>query len=153
VQVVMLKGELAMVWTIMQGRQRMHQLIQHKKQMRLIHISHHPLIQMLQVNQVCNFLLVKRLRQPIWTFHSIHLPLSISQKSHLARHKHLQRFLNLDSINKCITVLEGLHGLQIGDILVAADIFKGKDNREVFLSFSSDALRLAWIRKEIAALE
>lgn len=57
------------------------------------------------------------------------------------------------SINKCITVLEGLHGLQIGDILVAADIFKGKDNREVFLSFSSDALRLAWIRKEIAALE
>ncbi|XP_040383913.1 uncharacterized protein LOC102711297 [Oryza brachyantha] len=57
------------------------------------------------------------------------------------------------SINKCITVLEGLHGLQIGDILVAVDIFKGKDNREVFLSFSSDALRLAWIRKEIATLE
>ncbi|KAF0920435.1 hypothetical protein E2562_035148 [Oryza meyeriana var. granulata] len=27
------------------------------------------------------------------------------------------------SINKCITVLEGLHGLQIGDILVTADIF------------------------------
>ncbi|KAK3122886.1 hypothetical protein QOZ80_8AG0619790 [Eleusine coracana subsp. coracana] len=28
------------------------------------------------------------------------------------------------SINKCITVLEGLHGLQMGDILMASDIFK-----------------------------
>ena len=53
------------------------------------------------------------------------------------------------SINKCITILEGLHGLQMGDILVAADIFKTKENREVFLSFSSDALRLAWIKREI----
>jgi hypothetical protein len=53
------------------------------------------------------------------------------------------------SINKCITVLEVLHGLQMGDILVAADIFKSKENREVFLSFSSDALRLAWIKREI----
>ena len=53
------------------------------------------------------------------------------------------------SINKCITVLEGLHGLQMGDILVAADIFKTKENREVFLSFCSDALRLAWIKREI----
>ena len=53
------------------------------------------------------------------------------------------------SINKCITVLEGLNGLQMGDILVAADIFKTKENREVFLSFSSDALRLAWITREI----
>ncbi|CAO2180199.1 unnamed protein product [Urochloa humidicola] len=53
------------------------------------------------------------------------------------------------SINKCITVLEGLHGLQMGDILLAADIFKSKENREVFLSFSSDAFRLAWIKREI----
>ena len=53
------------------------------------------------------------------------------------------------SINKCITVLEGLHGLQMGDILVAADIFKTKENREVFMSFCSDALRLAWIKREI----
>jgi hypothetical protein len=37
----------------------------------------------------------------------------------------------------------------MGDILVAADIFKTKENREVFLSFSSDALRLAWIIREI----
>ncbi|KAJ1279324.1 hypothetical protein BS78_04G146700 [Paspalum vaginatum] len=43
------------------------------------------------------------------------------------------------SINKCITMLEGLNGLQMGDIL----------NREVFLSFSIDALRLAWITREI----
>ncbi|KAJ1276840.1 hypothetical protein BS78_05G246700 [Paspalum vaginatum] len=50
------------------------------------------------------------------------------------------------SINKCITVLEGLNGLQMGDILVAADIFKTKENREVFLSFSSDALRLAGLQ-------
>jgi hypothetical protein len=53
------------------------------------------------------------------------------------------------SINKCITVLEGLHGLQMGDILVAADIFKSKENREVFLSFSIDTLQLAWIKREI----
>ncbi|CAD6225381.1 unnamed protein product [Miscanthus lutarioriparius] len=53
------------------------------------------------------------------------------------------------SINKCITVLEGLNGLQMADILEAADIFKNKENREVFLSFSSDALRLAWIIREI----
>jgi hypothetical protein len=53
------------------------------------------------------------------------------------------------NINKCITVLEGLNGLHMGDILVAADIFKTKENREVFLSFSSDALRLAWIIREI----
>ncbi|CAO2037925.1 unnamed protein product [Urochloa humidicola] len=53
------------------------------------------------------------------------------------------------SINKCITVLEGLHGLHMGDILLAADIFKSKENREVFLSFSSDAFQLAWIKREI----
>lgn len=53
------------------------------------------------------------------------------------------------NINKCITVLEGLNGLQMADILEAADIFKNKENREVFLSFSSDALRLAWIIREI----
>jgi hypothetical protein len=47
------------------------------------------------------------------------------------------------NINKCITVLAGLNGLQMGDILLAADILKTKENREVSLSFSSDALRLA----------
>jgi hypothetical protein len=50
------------------------------------------------------------------------------------------------SINKCITVLEGLNDIQMGDILIASDIFKSKDNREVFLSFTSDALRLTWIK-------
>ncbi|KAL6841819.1 hypothetical protein ACP4OV_028331 [Aristida adscensionis] len=53
------------------------------------------------------------------------------------------------SINKCIALLEALEGLQLGDILMAADIFKCKDNREVFLSFSTDALRFAWITREI----
>lgn len=54
------------------------------------------------------------------------------------------------SINKCITALEGLDGLQTSDILMASDIFQSKDNREIFLSYSSDALRLAWITREIA---
>jgi hypothetical protein len=53
------------------------------------------------------------------------------------------------SINKCVNIVERLHGLQMGDILVAADIFKCKENREIFLSFSSDELRLAWIKREI----
>ncbi|KAJ1283670.1 hypothetical protein BS78_03G146400 [Paspalum vaginatum] len=53
------------------------------------------------------------------------------------------------SINKCISVLEGLYGLQMGDILVASDIFKSKENREVFLSFSTNALQLTWIKREI----
>jgi hypothetical protein len=39
------------------------------------------------------------------------------------------------------------------DILMASDIFKSKDNREVFLSFTSDALRLAWIKNEIGHLQ
>lgn len=42
------------------------------------------------------------------------------------------------NINKCITAIEGLSDLQIGDILLASDIFKSKENREVFLSYSSD---------------
>ncbi|XP_040382821.1 uncharacterized protein LOC102702962 [Oryza brachyantha] len=54
------------------------------------------------------------------------------------------------SINKCITTLEGLDGLQTSDILMASDIFQSTNNREVFLSYSSDALKLAWIRREIA---
>ncbi|KAJ1272471.1 hypothetical protein BS78_06G204100 [Paspalum vaginatum] len=53
------------------------------------------------------------------------------------------------NINKCISVLEGLYGLQMGEILVASDIFKSKENREVFLSFSTNALQLAWIKREI----
>jgi len=53
------------------------------------------------------------------------------------------------SINKCIAVLEDLDGLQVGHLLMASDIFKIKDNREVFLSFKSDALKLAWITREI----
>jgi hypothetical protein len=54
------------------------------------------------------------------------------------------------SIQKCITTLEGLKDLQIGDILKAADLFTdNKNNREVFLSFSNDALRLAWLTRKI----
>ncbi|XP_003571386.1 uncharacterized protein At2g29880 [Brachypodium distachyon] len=53
------------------------------------------------------------------------------------------------NINKCIITLEGLDGLQVSDILLASDIFQAKDHREVFLSFSSDELRLAWIKREI----
>ncbi|XP_037432325.1 DNA topoisomerase 2-like [Triticum dicoccoides] len=34
------------------------------------------------------------------------------------------------NITKCITTIEKLQGLQVGDILVAADIFKSKKNRE-----------------------
>jgi hypothetical protein len=56
------------------------------------------------------------------------------------------------SINKCITVLEDLDGLQVGDLLMASDIFKIKDNMEVFLSFKNDALRLAWITSEIGKI-
>ena len=54
------------------------------------------------------------------------------------------------SIQKCIAALEGLPDLQMGDILKAADLFtNNKDNREVFLSFSTDALRLGWLRNKI----
>jgi hypothetical protein len=53
------------------------------------------------------------------------------------------------SINKCIVVLEDLDSLQAGHLLMAYDIFKIKDNGEIFLSFKSDALRLAWITREI----
>ncbi|WVZ49417.1 hypothetical protein U9M48_000782 [Paspalum notatum var. saurae] len=54
------------------------------------------------------------------------------------------------SIKACITVLEGLTGLQAGDILQAADIFKDSpSNREVFLSFASDELRVGWLLRQI----
>jgi len=54
------------------------------------------------------------------------------------------------SINKCITVLEGFSELQTGDMLKAADIFKDNpSNREVFLSFGSDALRVGWLLRQI----
>ena len=53
------------------------------------------------------------------------------------------------SINKCVSMVERLQGLQMGEILVATDIFKCKENREVFLSFSTDELRLAWLKREI----
>ncbi|CAD6340014.1 unnamed protein product [Miscanthus lutarioriparius] len=54
------------------------------------------------------------------------------------------------SINKCITVLEGLSELQTGDMLKATDIFKDNpSNREVFLSFGSDALRVGWLLRQI----
>lgn len=49
-------------------------------------------------------------------------------------------------------MLEDLDGLQVGDLLMASDIFKIKDNREVFLSFKNDALRLAWITREIGKI-
>ena len=57
------------------------------------------------------------------------------------------------SITKCITTIEKLQGLQVGDTFVAADIFKSKKNREVFLSFSTDALRLAWVKREIVRIQ
>jgi hypothetical protein len=57
------------------------------------------------------------------------------------------------NINKCITVIEGLDGLQLGDMLMASDIFKCKENREVFLSYSTSELRLAWLKREIARLQ
>lgn len=54
------------------------------------------------------------------------------------------------SIQKCITTLEGLKDLQIGDMLKTADLFTdNKNNREVSLSFSNDALRLAWLTRKI----
>ncbi|XP_066375687.1 uncharacterized protein [Miscanthus floridulus] len=54
------------------------------------------------------------------------------------------------SINKCITLLEGLSELQTSDMLKAADIFKDNpSNREVFLSFGSDALRVGWLLRQI----
>lgn len=49
-------------------------------------------------------------------------------------------------------MLEDLDGLQVGDLLMASDIFKIKDNMEVFLSFKNDALRLAWITREIGKI-
>ena len=57
------------------------------------------------------------------------------------------------SINKGIIVLEGLNDLHMGDILLASDIFQNKNNREVFLSFQGDALRLAWVKREIKRLQ
>ncbi|KAL6627467.1 hypothetical protein ACP70R_031193 [Stipagrostis hirtigluma subsp. patula] len=54
------------------------------------------------------------------------------------------------SIKQCVKTVEGLAGLQLEDMVKAADIFKDNpSNREVFLSFSSDDLRLAWLLKQI----
>jgi hypothetical protein len=50
-------------------------------------------------------------------------------------------------------VLESLNDLQMGDILLASDIFQNKNNREVFLSFQGDAIRLAWVKREIGHLQ
>ncbi|KAM3191763.1 hypothetical protein ACQJBY_069169 [Aegilops geniculata] len=53
-------------------------------------------------------------------------------------------------IPKCIAALEGLQDLQMEDVLKAADLFTdNKGNREVFLSFSSNAFRLGWVRRKI----
>ncbi|PUZ38685.1 hypothetical protein GQ55_9G216300 [Panicum hallii var. hallii] len=57
------------------------------------------------------------------------------------------------SINKCIMVLESLNDLQMGDILLASDIFQNKNNRDVFLSFQGDTIRLAWVKREIGRLQ
>jgi hypothetical protein len=57
------------------------------------------------------------------------------------------------NINKCIVVLKDLDSLQVGHLLMAYDILKIKNNREVFLSFKGDALRLAWITREIGKQE
>uniref|UniRef100_A0A8R7TFG8 Myb/SANT-like domain-containing protein n=1 Tax=Triticum urartu TaxID=4572 RepID=A0A8R7TFG8_TRIUA len=54
------------------------------------------------------------------------------------------------SIKKCIKALERLEGLSMADMLKAADIFTAnKENREVFLSFSSNELRLGWLTEKI----
>jgi hypothetical protein len=54
------------------------------------------------------------------------------------------------SINKCVTVPEGLLDLQMEEMIKAADIFKDNSaNRETFLSFSRDETRLGWLRKQI----
>jgi hypothetical protein len=50
-------------------------------------------------------------------------------------------------------VLESLNDLQMGDILLASDIFQNKNNREIFLSFQGDAIRLAWVKREIGHLQ
>jgi hypothetical protein len=47
------------------------------------------------------------------------------------------------SINKCITVLEGLNGIQMGDILMASNIFKSKDNRKV--SYHLQVMLCSWL--------
>ncbi|TVU50436.1 hypothetical protein EJB05_01807, partial [Eragrostis curvula] len=55
------------------------------------------------------------------------------------------------SIKNCVTILEGMGNLlQIEDMIKAADVFKDNPaNREVFLSFSSDAVRLGWLLKQL----
>lgn len=53
------------------------------------------------------------------------------------------------SISRCVTTLERLPGLQMADMVMAADIFKSKENRELFLSFSTDEPRLAWLKRQI----
>jgi hypothetical protein len=57
------------------------------------------------------------------------------------------------NINKCIIVLEGLNGIHMRNILMVSDISKGKDNRKFSYHFTSDALWLAWIKREIGRSE
>lgn len=57
------------------------------------------------------------------------------------------------SISKCVTTLEGLDGLQMSDMVMAADIFKSKENRELFLSFSSDELKVGWVKSQIRKIQ
>src|SRR4051812_21035668 len=52
-------------------------------------------------------------------------------------------------ISRCITTLERLSGLQMANMVMAADIFKSKGNRELFLPFSIDEARLAWLKRQI----
>ncbi|KAI4980666.1 hypothetical protein ZWY2020_021151 [Hordeum vulgare] len=62
-----------------------------------------------------------------------------------------ERYLKLireetNNIKKCIKALERLEGLSMADMLKAANIVTAnKENREVFLSFSSNKLQLGWL--------
>ena len=55
------------------------------------------------------------------------------------------------NIKNCVITLEGLvDRLQMKDTVKATDIFKDNPaNKEVFLSFQSDELRLGWLHKQI----
>jgi hypothetical protein len=80
------------------------------------------------------------------------------QKRYLMlKKKEIERFATIEkkkmkdpySIKTCVTVLEGLPGLQMEELIKAADIFKENPaNRETFLSFSRDETRLGWLRNQ-----
>ena len=60
-----------------------------------------------------------------------------------------EKLENSFNIKKCITDLEGLSDIQIENMLKAANISKDSpSNREVFLSFSSDSVRRAWLLQQ-----